>query len=864
MPNGTKIIIMADNNQDINKINEGFDSLRSSIKGLTKEFPEFADSMQAGLIAISKELPGVVESMGKFNKANKELVANGEKPKSMLSQLTGSMFSWNTAISVGLTLLITYGGEIIKWIGSLNKGKDAMAQAKQNFEALNNAVGSTDYKNAIKDVIQLKIAIDNNKKSTIDKTAVVKQYNDTLGKSMGHLETIEQVENRIKKGSSEYIKWTLQKAAANYALTNGVDKIISKEKDIQSSELRIKSLQNDLRKISEDAKNDSDDTMTQDKYANQYRRTNEELVRERNILKTKQGLREKEIQDVTNFSDRFQSIANNIAKKNKFSTNVNDFQKDSIDWISNQIMELKKKTDSGIIGSKTFKEIQQFQDKLNKLNNPKKEEKTDKIEPKKPNGPDPDVEARIESLSKMAELNLQGYALEIEQTRQHFKKQIELHKGNKATVEQLKKEEFATINAINKKFEDEEAKALRDYHKELLHSAQEYKINAQEIAITNLEEETKEKIDKLNIQEKAISKKAVELQNHSFDLINEGKLAEADLAQKAAEDEKKLLETTGKLRLAIIADQKKKEEAIKAGKDPNAPETPQNNPEAATENKPEQDPATQKLQQQLLNWQTEKEAAVRAAKEKGQSVFDVEATFVAKKINLEAQLVSAKVHKADDFINSVLKNTKKESAIYKAAFIAKKATSISDVIVTTSEAVMKSFGAYSSIPFIGQALGIAQAAFMAAQGATSIANIVKQKPGMATGGMFVSDGRGALLSGYSRTDNTNAYLRSGEAVVVSEAMRNPWARNLVSAINVAHGGRDFSMPNPGRGYAIGGIFTDGGNANRYYSQPVNDQKDMANTLAHQLINNFPPIYVDVKDVNNQQSILAQTVDRVNL
>ena len=146
----------------------------------------------------------------------------------------------------------------------------------------------------------------------------------------------------------------------------------------------------------------------------------------------------------------------------------------------------------------------------------------------------------------------------------------------------------------------------------------------------------------------------------------------------------------------------------------------------------------------------------------------------------------------------------------------------------------------------------------------SIATIAKQKPGFAQGGQYVSDGRGALLSGYSRTDNTNAYLRSGEAVVVSEAMRNPWARNLVSAINVAHGGRDFSMPNPGRGYAIGGIFTDGGNANRYYSQPVNDQKDMANTLAYQLINNFPPIYVDVKDVNNQQNILAQTVNRVNL
>lgn len=149
--------------------------------------------------------------------------------------------------------------------------------------------------------------------------------------------------------------------------------------------------------------------------------------------------------------------------------------------------------------------------------------------------------------------------------------------------------------------------------------------------------------------------------------------------------------------------------------------------------------------------------------------------------------------------------------------------------------------------------------------AVQVAKIAAQKPpALAKGGYFHSDGKGAMLSGYSRTDDTNAYLRSGEAVVVSEAMRNPWARNLVSAINVAYGGRDFSVPNLARGYAVGGIFTDGGNANRYYNQPVNDQKNLANTVAYQMINNFPPVYVDVKDVNNQQNILAQTINRVNL
>jgi len=153
-----------------------------------------------------------------------------------------------------------------------------------------------------------------------------------------------------------------------------------------------------------------------------------------------------------------------------------------------------------------------------------------------------------------------------------------------------------------------------------------------------------------------------------------------------------------------------------------------------------------------------------------------------------------------------------------------------------------------------------------AETAVQVAKIASQKPpAYASGGLhYTSDGRGGVLPGYSRTDNTNAYLRSGEGIVVSEAMRDPWARNLVSAINVGFGGRDFSTISTGRGFAVGGIFTDGGDANRYYNQPVNDQKNLANTIAYQMVNNFPPVYVDVKDINNQQNILAQTINRVNL
>jgi hypothetical protein len=261
------------------------------------------------------------------------------------------------------------------------------------------------------------------------------------------------------------------------------------------------------------------------------------------------------------------------------------------------------------------------------------------------------------------------------------------------------------------------------------------------------------------------------------------------------------------------------------------------------------------------------EFALQSAQQVSDKAFSIIQNNI--KTQSDAKIKGLEKDKAAELGNKNLTNTqrqaiedkyqKKEAVEKVKAFKAEQKASILQAVINGALAVTKATSQTGILaPFVIPGI--------IASTAIQVATIVSQKPPQyAKGGLhYQSDGRGALLSGYSRTDNTNAYLRSGEAIVVSEAMRNPWARNLVSAINVAHGGRDFSIPNPGRGYAIGGIFTDGGNANRYYNQPVNDVKDLANTLAYQMINNFPPVYVDVKDINNQQNILAQTINRVNL
>lgn len=427
------------------------------------------------------------------------------------------------------------------------------------------------------------------------------------------------------------------------------------------------------------------------------------------------------------------------------------------------------------------------------------------------------------------------------------------HTNEKAYQDSLIKQMQATANGLAKKAElqhnsytEEQATLKRLYDNKLI-SQEQYQQES-----TQLEEKYHvgigEIIKRMNAEDlKKVEKQQKELveAQQQKDLISKDQhdVDKAILPWNKLEAEKKLI--TDKYNFEI-------QKAAEAGKDTAA---------LRLQYQEEITAATKKSEEQR------KALAIQAAQQVSSAAFSLISNSI--KSSSDAKIKGLESDKAKELSNSNLtksqkaaieaKYKKKENDEKVKAFKAEQKMQIAQAVINGAIAVTKTLSTMAlpaAIPFIA-----ADVAMTAMQ----IATIASQKPPkFARGGQFISDGRGALLPGYSRTDNTNAYLRSGEAVVVSEAMRNPWARNLVSAINVAHGGRDFSAPNTGNGYAIGGIFTDGGNANRYYNQPVNDVKELANTVAYQMINNFPPIYVDVKDVNNQQNILAQTVDRVNL
>lgn len=121
----------------------GFQGLRHSINQLTREAPAFANSFQTGFMALSNNIPIFVDEIAKLTAANKELNAQGEKTPSVFKSILTSFLSWQTALSVGVTLLTIYGAKIVESIGSLFGWKSATKKQEEAQALLNKQLEET-------------------------------------------------------------------------------------------------------------------------------------------------------------------------------------------------------------------------------------------------------------------------------------------------------------------------------------------------------------------------------------------------------------------------------------------------------------------------------------------------------------------------------------------------------------------------------------------------------------------------------------------------------------------------------------------------------------------------------------------------
>jgi hypothetical protein len=90
-----------------------WNGLGNSINQLTREAPAFANSLQTGFMALSNNIPILTDELGILIDKNKKLQEQGKPTESILKTVAGAFFSWQTAISLGVTILTVYGAKLI-------------------------------------------------------------------------------------------------------------------------------------------------------------------------------------------------------------------------------------------------------------------------------------------------------------------------------------------------------------------------------------------------------------------------------------------------------------------------------------------------------------------------------------------------------------------------------------------------------------------------------------------------------------------------------------------------------------------------------------------------------------------------------
>lgn len=144
------------NQRNVGNYASGYNALGNSINQLTREAPAFANSINTGFMALSNNFPALFDAINGIRQQNAALVAEGKPTTSLFKQLVSGLFSWQTLLSVGVTLLTLYGGKIIEWASSLSKGSDVVRSLKENQTSLNEAVQEGN-KDASKEISQLDI-----------------------------------------------------------------------------------------------------------------------------------------------------------------------------------------------------------------------------------------------------------------------------------------------------------------------------------------------------------------------------------------------------------------------------------------------------------------------------------------------------------------------------------------------------------------------------------------------------------------------------------------------------------------------------------------------------------------------------------
>ncbi len=492
--------------RNVGNYSSAFNGLGMSIQQIARELPTLSMGANMFFLAISNNLPIFFDEVQRARKEYTAYIAELKKGNTdvqkvapVWKQIASGIFSWNTALTVGVTLLTVYGKDIVEWVKELINGKEAVDALKEAQKQLNEAQleGS---KNAQSELLKLRLL----RKEAEDTTKPIEQrkkavselqrlYPDYLGNIDKEKILTGQVAGMYKTLANDIL--SAAKARATF------DKLVETAK-------RQVDLEASLEKLKESLRLSFDDEETM----------NKQLEERRKIIRQSKEYEEKLARTAKSYENQATFVSSTYEEEKQLKEVERLFEairkaQEEMDKIAKEInvpgfIFDPNSNDAG----KALKIQQKIADELLKLQATNQQREIDLMKEgteKKIAQINLDYKEQIETIKKQADewAKEQGGTLSAQQTMQ-----ITKALGNEEKIRQQK------IARIYNESLEAEAQAMRDYLQEYGTFQQQKLAIAQEYAkkINDAQNEG-EKLTLARERDAAIQAKEIELIKQNID-----------------------------------------------------------------------------------------------------------------------------------------------------------------------------------------------------------------------------------------------------------------------------------------------------------------------------------------------------------
>jgi hypothetical protein len=123
--------------RNVGNYGKQWNGLSMSIQQVGRELPSLAYAPKVFFSAISNNLPILADEIKRARIEYDLLKKSGQSATPVWKQVASSLFSWQTALTVGITLLTLYGDKVVDWVAGLFNAKNVMKSLVDIQQQLN-------------------------------------------------------------------------------------------------------------------------------------------------------------------------------------------------------------------------------------------------------------------------------------------------------------------------------------------------------------------------------------------------------------------------------------------------------------------------------------------------------------------------------------------------------------------------------------------------------------------------------------------------------------------------------------------------------------------------------------------------------